>query len=228
MTSNVYKIRDICRRNLVKYTLETLSLIPGIDDFSVLDMGCGTGESVLALLGNLKCRVVAIDSDTGCVSTLNEKVNVLRLENRIKVIHGSVFDQNLIYEQFDLVMAEGLLNIIGFETGLALMLKYLKQSGVLLIHDQLENDEEKRILFKKYALKVISTLELNETIWWNEYYGCLESYLSTGEVSSFTKEINEISEYKKNPEKNRSIIYLLGYGNLRTIDNRRNLEMSKG
>ncbi len=209
MNSDVYKIRDICRRNIVKYTLEILSLVSGIDGFSVLDMGCGTGESDLALLEISKCRIVAVDSDTECISILNEKIEALGLENRIHVIHGSVFDQELIQEQFDLVMAEGLLNIIGFENGLALMLKHLKQNGFLIIHDQWENDREKRRLFKKFALEVIGTLELNETVWWNEYYGCLEKYINATDRSSHMKEIYEINEFKKNPEKNRSIIYLL-------------------
>lgn len=217
MTSDVYKIRDICRRNIVKYTLEVLNSIPGIDDYSVLDMGCGTGESVLALLEIHNCRVVAIDSDIECISKLNEKVHAMRFENRIKTVHGTVFDQTLIHEQFDLVMAEGLLNLIGFEKGLALMLKYMKQSGFLIIHDQLENDAGKRMLFDKYDLKVISTLELNETIWWNDYYGCLEEHLCRVEGSSYTKEIYEINEYKKNPGKNNSIIYLLAYEKTESI-----------
>lgn len=211
MSSDAYKIRDLCRRNIVKYTLKAFSLIPNIDDSIILDIGCGTGESVLALLEVCHCRVVAVDSDMECVSILNEKVKASLFGDRIKVIHGSIFDQDLFRDQFDIVLAEGLLNIIGFENGLALLLKYLKRNGYLIIHDQLENDAEKRVLFKKYTLKIIGTLELNENIWWNEYYGCLERLISTTEGVPHIKVINEIIEYKMNPGKCKSIIYILAY-----------------
>jgi hypothetical protein len=75
----------------------------------------------------------------------------------------------------------------------------------------LENDVEKRVLFKKYNLKIIGTLELNENIWWNEYYGCLERSISITEGVPYVNEINEIIEYKKNPGKCKSIIYILSY-----------------
>ncbi len=212
MSSDAYKIRDLCRRNMVKYTLKAFSIIPNIDDSVILDMGCGTGESVLALLEVCHCRVVAVDSDMECVSILNEKVKESLFGDRIKVIHGSIFDQDLFCDRFDIVLAEGLLNIIGFEKGLSLLLKYMKRSGYLIIHDQLENDAEKRVLFKKYTLEIIGTLELNENIWWNEYYGCLERSISTSEGVSHINEINEIIEYKNNPAKCKSIIYILAHG----------------
>jgi SAM-dependent methyltransferase len=211
MSSDAYKIRDLCRRNLVKYTMDVFSTIPHIDDFRVLDMGCGTGESVLALLKTFNCRVVAVDSDMECISVLNEKVKSSTFGDRINVFRGSIFDQDIFCDQFDIVLAEGLLNIIGFENGLVLLLKHLKQSGYLILHDQLENDAEKRVLFIKYKLNIIGTLELDENVWWDEYFGCLERLIRTRGGISHINEINEINEYKKNPGKCKSIIYTLAH-----------------
>jgi SAM-dependent methyltransferase len=218
MSSDAYKIRDLCRRNIVKYTLNAFSLIPDIDESLVLDMGCGTGESVLALLEINHCKVVAVDSDIECVSILNEKVKASSFGDRIKVIHGSIFDQDCLLDLFDIVLAEGLLNIIGFEKGLVLLLKHLKQKGYLIIHDELENDGEKREIFKKYSLNIIGTLELNQIIWWNEYYGCLERSIMNNEGVSHINEINEIIEYKKNPDKCKSIIYVLSHAMSESIE----------
>jgi hypothetical protein len=112
--------------------------------------------------------------------------------------------------KFDVVLAEGLLNIIGFENGLAVLNKYLKDGGFLLIHDELNNDGEKRLLLKKYGLTLINSFVLDETAWWDDYYHCLEK--SIGQLSDnslFENEINEIREYKRDSDKFKSIYYIL-------------------
>lgn len=210
MKLNTYEIRDNCRRNLAKYTLKAFSCIPKIDNPAILDVGCGTGEPVLALLEICNGKIYAVDSDKACVSILNEKVNALNYSNRIKVIHASLFDTNLFREKFDIILAEGLLNVIGFENGLPILIKHLKQMGYLIIHDELHNDAEKKNLFQKYNLKLLSSFILDEDVWWNDYYFCLEkSIKNKDDELLFEKEINEIIEFKKNPKSCRSIYYIL-------------------
>ncbi|MCO1604383.1 class I SAM-dependent methyltransferase [Desulfosporosinus nitroreducens] len=209
MSPNSYKVRDSCRKNLVKYTMKAFSLIPPIDNPVILDMGCGTGEPALALLEICNGKIYAVDSDIECVSVLNEKAKTSGHADRIKVINGSVFDRNMFQNQFDIVLAEGLLNILGFETGLPLLINFLKQRGYLIIHDQLQNDAKKRALFTKYNLNLLDAFELDENIWWNEYYCCLERSIDNIEDTLCQKEINEIIEYKKDPENCRSIYYIV-------------------
>lgn len=209
MSSDAYLIRDCCRKNIVKYTLKAFSFIPPIKDSLILDMGCGTGETDMALLEAYNCKIIAVDKDKECVSILKSKVRNTTFGDRIKVIHGSIYEKELLNDQFDIVLAEGLLNIIGFEKGLPLLLKNLKQTGYLIIHDEMANDAYKRTLFEKYALKITGTLELDENIWWNEYYSCLERLISSTDGGSHFNEINEITEYKMDPGKCKSIIYIL-------------------
>jgi ubiquinone/menaquinone biosynthesis C-methylase UbiE len=209
MSLAAYQIRDCCRRNLVKYTLKAFTHIPRIKDSLILDIGCGTGETVMALLKTYQCKVVAVDEDKECLSILKEKIKATTFVDRIKIIHGSIYDKDLLSDQFDVILAEGLLNIIGFENGLPLILKNLKQTGYLIIHDELEKDAHKRELFEKYALKITGTLELDENIWWKEYYGCLERLISGRDDSTYINEINEINQYKMNPSKCKSILYIL-------------------
>lgn len=148
MNSIVYEIKDNCRKNLVKYTIQAFSCIPQIENPMILDMGCGTGVPALALTDICTGTIYAVDSDDSCLSWLRQKVDALNYSDRIKVIHASVFDSTLPDKQFDVVLAEGLLNMIGFEAGLPLLIKYMKQSGFLIIHDELNDDTAKKVLFK--------------------------------------------------------------------------------
>lgn len=209
MESDAYRIADCCRRNLVKYTIKAFSLIPEIDRPAILDMGCGTGEPALALLEACNGKVYAVDSDMACINSLKEKVNALSCAERIEIIHGSVFDQNLLKNKFDIVLAEGLLNVTGFETGLPLLINFLKPNGCMIIHDELLNDTEKRVLFGKYGLDLLNSFELTEKIWWNEYFSCLERLTDNADGNLFKREINEVNQFKKDPESCRSIYYIV-------------------
>ena len=209
MNPNPYEIRDRCRRNLNKYTLKAFSLIPQIDKPLILDMGCGTGVPTLALMEISNGSIYAVDSDDSCLLWLEEKVKALNCADRIKVIHASVFDKNLFDKKFDIVLAEGLLNVIGFETGLPVLIKHLKDIGYLIIHDEFKSDREKRALFKKYNLELLNSFVLDENVWWDDYYRCLEKSISKETEGLFEREINEIIEFKKNPEIFRSMYYVL-------------------
>nr|WP_282432477.1 MULTISPECIES: class I SAM-dependent methyltransferase [Pelotomaculum] len=77
-----------------------------MDQPLILDMGCGTGVPTLALLEICNGKIYAVDLDNSCLLWLKEKVNLLNYSDRIKVIHASVFDQDLFHEKFDIVLAE--------------------------------------------------------------------------------------------------------------------------
>ncbi|MEA4925705.1 MAG: class I SAM-dependent methyltransferase [Syntrophomonadaceae bacterium] len=209
MNLNPYEIRDRCRRNLNKYTIEAFSSIPPIDKPLILDMGCGTGVPTLALTKISNGRIYAVDSDDSCLLWLEEKVKALNCADRIKVIHASAFDENLFSEKFDIVLAEGLLNVIGFEQGMPVLIKHLKDNGYLIIHDEFKSGGEKRALFKKYNLELLNSFVLDENVWWDDYYRCLEKSISKENEELFEREINEIIQFKKNPEIFRSIYYVL-------------------
>ena len=205
-----FNIKDRFRRNLIQYTLKAFSTIPKIDHPLILDLGCGTGESTLALLEVCDGYAYAVDSDEKSLACFKEKAGLLNLSNRIKIVHDSALNTDLLDVRFDLIIAEGILNVIGFEKGLEIIMKLLKNHGYVIIHDELRDDEEKRISFERNDLKELAIFELDETIWWNDYYACLEkSIKSIDDSTPFQNEIHEINEYKNNPEKFRSVFYVL-------------------
>lgn len=210
MKLNIHEIKDNCRRNLNKYTIRAFSFLPKIDSPLILDMGCGTGEPTLALTEICNGNVYAVDADNSCLLRLKEKINAMGYSERINVVHASAFDEDLFYQKFDIILAEGLLNVIGFENGLAVLIKYLRHNGYIIIHDELVNDIEKRAIFEKYSLKLLNSFQLDENVWWTDYYCCLEKAIKqSANDLLFQREINEIMEFKKDSNKFRSIYYIL-------------------
>lgn len=210
MNLDFYEVTDNCRRNLNKYTLKAFSFIPKIDNSFILDMGCGTGVPTIALMEICNGHFYAVDSDNLCLLRLNEKVNALNYSDRIKIIHASVFDSNLFSKKFNIILAEGLLNVIGFEKGLDILMQYLSKDGYLIIHDELHTNTDVNTIFEQYNLELLNSIVLDDNVWWNDYYCCLEKSIKQMDNDLlFQKEIYEITEFKKNSKKFRSIYYVL-------------------
>lgn len=210
MSDQYYEVKDSCRRNLSPFTLDAFSSIPRIDRPLILDLGCGTGETTMALLGVCNGNAYAVDMDEKSLAFFRQKAERQELMHRVRIINDSVLNAEQLGIQFDLIIAEGILNVVGFETGLKIIVRLLKQGGHAMIHDEVHKDSEKRIIFEEYHLKLLNSFELDETVWWNKYYACLEKSIeSLADKELFQNEMMEIREYRKNPEKFRSIYYIL-------------------
>jgi ubiquinone/menaquinone biosynthesis C-methylase UbiE len=205
-----FEIKDRCRKNLTRYTLRAFSLIRVPAEPLILDIGCGSGVPTLALMGICPGRFVAVDPDPVSLKRLRRKVRALNCSARIELIQASIFALPTFPDKFDIILAEGSLHIVGFEAGMSIVYALLKNNGHALIHDQLHHDAEKRTFFKKIGLYLIDAFVLNEEIWRNEYYSCLErAILEAGVARLFAEETREINDNKKNPETFRSIYYIL-------------------
>jgi cyclopropane fatty-acyl-phospholipid synthase-like methyltransferase len=133
MNQVVYQLKDNCRKNLTKYTLQAFSVIPEIKNPLILDAGCGTGVLSLALIEKCDGTIYAVDPDQESLEWFKLKVNELDLKDRIKIIHGSILDQSLFSEKFDIILAKGLLNVIGFKKGLRILISHCRKDGHLII-----------------------------------------------------------------------------------------------
>jgi cyclopropane fatty-acyl-phospholipid synthase-like methyltransferase len=210
MPINILKIKDQCRKNLSRFTERALSSIPELDNPIILDIGCGTGIPTILLAEKYKGTVYAVDIDAPSLEVLEEKIENQIFHSKTVVLNDSLLNLSKFKLKFNIILAEGVLNVVGFNRGLRIFLENLKNPGYLIIHDEYQNDSQKRMRFNKNQLDLVASFKLDKNIWWNEYYSCLEKKIDEiGNNSLFHKEINEINEYKINPEKFESIFYVL-------------------
>lgn len=206
-------IKDECRKGLIKYLSDALSRIPKINSPKILDMGCGTGVTTIFLAEISGGTVYAFDIDSLCISFLTDKIENQNLSDRVTAEVNSV--SNLYFDEnsFDIILAEGLLNIIGFEKGLSVAKEYLKNNGYFIIHDELKNHIEKTEIIKKYSFELIYHSELDENIWWNDYYKCLENKINSCKdkalLGLLQNDLNEIEMFRKDPSPFKSVYYIL-------------------
>lgn len=213
MSSENYYIRDKFRKNLCRYIVQAWSLLPDAEKPAILDLGCGTGEPALTLSSISDATIVSVDADAAALECFKKKVSELNLSDRIKIINRSVFDLDLQGRKFDIVWAEGLFNIIGFEKGLRLAAKHLRIEGMLVIHDELADEKKKEELIDANGYVMFGSFKLAEDTWQNDYFLPMEDFINLLSVKDkekvYKNELLEIQYSKDNPERCRSVYYIL-------------------
>ena len=126
-------------------TIKALSFIDNITQVSreelpaentrILDIGCGTGGQTMVIAQNTKGHITGLDSLSGFIDILNNKVKKINLQNRVKGIVGSMDKLPFQNKEFDLIWCEGAIYNIGFERGLNEWRKYLKKNGYIAVTD---------------------------------------------------------------------------------------------
>jgi cyclopropane fatty-acyl-phospholipid synthase-like methyltransferase len=208
-----FNIRDRCRMQLVKYLEQILNDLPEFNNPRILDIGCGSGVPTLWLAEKYTGTITAIDTDKNLLDFLEQKIQAKKTSSRIETKNVSFFDLVTEPECFNLILAEGFLNVVGFETGFKRVIAKVRKRGYFIIHDEYKDHEKKIALIQKNNCKIASSLLLDETIWWRDFYGQLEMEINKPENahlrSLFITEINEIDLYKKNPSLFKSIYYVV-------------------
>jgi len=211
MKDNQYfKVKDYCRKGLLKYFLKSISVIPVIEKPLILDVGCGSGVPTLALAERFNGNITAVDNDTKSINRLQEKVKKLNLSDRISIVNSSFLDIEFEENLFDIIVAEGFLNVIGFEKGFLKIIKLLKTNGYFIIHDEFINHNKKIEFIENNNCKILDSFRLNEQIWWNDYYRCLEKEISSHRNKElFNTDLDEIELYKQDSAQFNSVYYVI-------------------
>lgn len=206
-------VRDRCRARLVKYLEQVFNDLPEFNNSKILDIGCGSGVPTLWMAEKYIGTITAIDTDKLLLGFLEDKIERKKTLSKIETKNVSFFDLVTEPECYDLVLAEGFLNVVGFELGFKRVIEKIKIGGYFIIHDEYKDNDSKMALIQKNNCKIVHSFLLDETIWWNDFYSQLELEIDKPEnahlKSLFINEINEIDQYKKNPSIFRSIYYVV-------------------
>lgn len=103
------------------------------EKIKILDVGCGTGGETITLAKNTGAQITAVDMLPQFLEKLKDKIKEDNLINRITakemLMDSLVFDES----SFDVIWSEGAIYNIGFEKGLSLWRKYLKDNGYIAV-----------------------------------------------------------------------------------------------
>jgi len=198
---------------LLKYLEQVIIGLPQLTNPKILDIGCGTGVPTLWLAEKYIGTVTAIDTDQQSLDFLEHKIQSKQTSSKVEIQNVSFFDFVTDSDEFDLILAEGFLNVVGFEMGFNRVMAKIKKNGYFVIHDECKDNDTKMALIHKNNYTVVSSLLLDETIWWRDFYGQLEIEINKPEHvhlrSLFVNELNEIGQYKANPSHFKSIYYVV-------------------
>lgn len=145
-----------------------------VENAAVMDLGCGTGASTIEMLRCTNYRITARDPDQEALAILQAEIDKSDYGARITIINEAAEALQVPEKHFYVIIAEGLFNIVGFTNGLSFASRYLKPSGYMIIHDELDDEIKKTKQFAEIGFTLITLFVLDETIWMDKYITCLE------------------------------------------------------
>jgi SAM-dependent methyltransferase len=179
----------------LNFTRKAFQMLPKLDRPRILDVGCGQGRATLELARLSGGQVVGLDIDQAALEVLSRKIDEEGLSDRVRIVHGSMFDLDFPDESFDVLWAEGALNVIGFESGLRGWHRLIKPGGFLVVHEGvwLQPDPPQAIVDRwqpvfpeintvpgyvaqlpRFGYELVGHFPLPEDFWWLNYYARID------------------------------------------------------
>jgi ubiquinone/menaquinone biosynthesis C-methylase UbiE len=210
--------KDRIRKRLLKYTRKAFRMLPKLDKPRILDIGCGSGMPTMELARLSNGEVVGLDIDQGLLDVLRGNVEKAGLSDRVKVINRSLLDMNFPDESFDIIWAEGSINVIGFKRGLQEWKRLLKPSGFMMVHDERGSVKEKLEQISSCGYELLGYFELDVDTWRTEYFAPLEKLVLEAQVKyggdigaseALHEAQRELDMFKENAERNSSVCFVM-------------------
>jgi cyclopropane fatty-acyl-phospholipid synthase-like methyltransferase len=165
------------------------------------------------MAGHFNGSVTAIDIQQEPLQFLEQKAKTGRFQSSVQTICSSFPDYPFLPESFDIILAEGYLNIVGFEAGFNSIISKIKKGGYFIIHDEFKYHERKCTFIATNRCRLTGTLFLDHNIWWDSYYSRLEKEINKITDDDlrllFLSDLKEIELYKTCPELFQSIYYIV-------------------
>jgi len=171
---------------------------------SILDVGCGTGQTSSYIAEKYRCSVTSLDHNKTMLEKAKQRFLSLKLDN-VNIVHGSVEKLPFDNESFDFILSESVTSFTKIPIAIKEFKRVLKPKGVLLaiemvLDDTLSEEETKRFvdfygvsqlltqlewysLFQKAGFKKISSEKF--------YYKQSENMIDSVPDFILSEEINE-------------------------------------
>ena len=164
----------------------------------ILDVGCGPGMQTIELARHTAGEILAVDLYPPYLDELRSRAEHAGVAERIRTVHGSMFDLRLEPASFNLIWAEGAIYIIGFEKGLLEWKRFLMPRGYLAVthiswlsskipneprqfwtanYPAIRTVEENLRIASEAGYEVLGQFALPENAWWDDYYTPIEARL---------------------------------------------------
>ncbi|MBP0047547.1 methyltransferase domain-containing protein [Marinobacterium sp. AK62] len=115
-------------------SLRALEQVP-VTPTQVADIGCGKGFATTLLAEHTRAQIMAVDNETGALDQLNQRLNALGLEDRVRTTCASMTELPFPPGHFDLIWAEASAYIMGVEKALTSWKTLLQPQGCMVISD---------------------------------------------------------------------------------------------
>lgn len=130
---------------------------------SVLDIGCGTGQTTEFLARNFNCHVTAVDNHPVMLQKARERFG--NNNSSVSVIEGDAQNLALLDNSFDLIIAESVISFTDISRTLNELSRVLKSGGRMILiemaAEQTLSDELQKKVYSLYGIKEV----LNEQEW---------------------------------------------------------------
>ncbi|MEW9502677.1 class I SAM-dependent methyltransferase [Jeotgalibacillus marinus] len=134
---------------------------------SVLDVGCGTGQTSSYIAEQYKCKVTALDCNKLMLDKAKQRFSSLHLP--IEVKQGSSEDLPFDEASFDMILSESVISFTDVSLTIPEMKRVLKPKGVLLaiemVLEKSISEEESEKISNFYGFSQLRT----ESEWYNYF-----------------------------------------------------------
>lgn len=142
-------------------TLKALRFIDGLSEKSkIADIGCGTGGQTMILGENTPCEIIGVDTWPDFIHQFNKNAQIKNLQDRVKGIVGNMENLPFREAELDLIWSEGAIYNIGFERGLNIWRKFLKQGGYIVVTENTWFSEERPAEIQDFWQKIYPEIDI--------------------------------------------------------------------
>ncbi|QUG41762.1 methyltransferase domain-containing protein [Psychrobacillus sp. INOP01] len=179
--------------SLTKSILEVEKIQP---NESVLDIGCGTGQTAAFIAERFNCQVIAIDNHPIMVDKARQRF--YKNEATVKVIKGDIQNMDFVDNSFDLIIAESVIVFTDISKTLKELFRVLKSDGTLIMiemtAEQYLPEEKQKKACSLYGINEI--LEKDEWILRLHQAGLTQVEMISTPSELIQSEINDINSSK--------------------------------